>query len=86
MKEAADRGHTVVSVARKVPAQRVPGVTYIEGSLLDIPGLLAELQGVDAIILAVAPRGDMAGKVRPAVAELVAEDPAAAAYAPEPIL
>lgn len=74
-KEAADRGHTVVSVARRVPGQRVPGVTYVEGSLLDTPGLLAELQGVDAIILAVAPRGDMAGKVRPAAAELVAELP-----------
>lgn len=76
VQEAVSRGHTVVSVARKVPAERVSGATYVEGSLLDIPGLLAELQGVEAIVVAVAPREDMAGKVRPAVAELVAELPA----------
>ncbi|WP_345751981.1 NAD(P)-dependent oxidoreductase [Microbacterium rhizophilus] len=75
VKEAADRGHTVVSVARKVPADRVPGVTYLEGSILDAPGLLAELQGVDTIVVAVAPREDMAGSVRPALGELVAELP-----------
>ncbi|MEL5992423.1 NAD(P)-dependent oxidoreductase [Microbacterium phosphatis] len=71
VQEAATRGHTVVSVARKVPAERVPGVTYIEGSLLDVPGLLEELRGVEAIICAVAPRGDMEGRVRPALGELV---------------
>lgn len=75
VKEAADRGHTVVSVARKVPAERVEGATYLEGSLLDVPGLLAELQGVDAIIVTVSPRGDMAGSVRPAIAELAAALP-----------
>ena len=26
--EAVSRGHTVVSVARKVPAERIEGVTY----------------------------------------------------------
>ena len=41
--EAADRGHSVLSVARKVAAERIPGVTYIEGTLLDVPSLLAEL-------------------------------------------
>ncbi|MER7796266.1 NAD(P)H-binding protein [Microbacterium sp. NPDC096154] len=75
VKEAADRGHTVVSVARKAPAERAAGVTYVEGSLLDVPGLLAELSGVETIVVAVAPRVDMAGQVRPAIAELVAELP-----------
>jgi len=75
VKEAAQRGHTVVSVARSVPTERVEGVTYVEGSLLDAPGLASELEGVDVVVVAVAPREDMAGKVRPAVAELAAALP-----------
>ena len=35
--EAVRRGHTVVSVARSVPAERIEGATYIEGTLLDVP-------------------------------------------------
>ena len=68
--EAADRGHTVLSVARKVAADRVAGVTYVEGTLLDVPSLLAALQGVDGVVVAVAPRGDMQGLVRPNVEAL----------------
>lgn len=70
--EAAQRGHTVVSIARSVPGERVEGVTYLEGSILDVPSLVAELAGVEVVAVSVAPRGDMAGKVREAVAELVA--------------
>ncbi len=74
--EAVRRGHTVVSIARSVPTQRVEGATYLEGTLLDVPSLVAELQGVDVVVSAVAPRGDMLGLVRPNLAELVAELPA----------
>ncbi len=74
-KEAAERGHTVVSVARNAPAERADGVAYVEGSLLDVPGLVTELEGVETVIVSVAPRGDMEGKVRPAVAELAAALP-----------
>lgn len=63
--EAAERGHTVVSVARSIPGERVEGVTYIEGTLLDVPALAAELEGVDVVVSAIAPRGDMLGQVRP---------------------
>ncbi len=73
--EAVSRGHTVVSVARSVPTERIDGATYIEGTLLDVPGLLAELEGVDVIVSAVAPRGDMLGNLRPSIAELLAELP-----------
>ena len=73
--EGVARGHTMVSVARSVPAERVDGATYIEGTLLDVPGLLEELEGVDVIVSAVAPRGDMLGKLRPSIAELVDELP-----------
>lgn len=68
--EAVRRGHTAVSVARSLPVERIPGVTYIEGTLLDVPGLVTELMGVEVLVVAAAPRGDMAGLVRPAVTEL----------------
>ncbi len=73
--EAVRRGHTVVSIARTVPTERVEGATYLEGTVLDVPGLVAQLEGVDVVVSAVAPRGDMEGKLRPAVAELVAALP-----------
>ena len=73
--EAVERGHTVVSVARSIPGERIPGATYVEGTLLDVPSLVAELQGVDVVVVAVPARGDMSGLVRPAVAELLAAPP-----------
>jgi uncharacterized protein len=73
--EAVRRGHTVVSVARSVPGERVEGATYVEGSVLDAPGLVAELEGVDVIVFTIPARGDMVGKVRSAVAEIEAALP-----------
>jgi len=70
VQEAVDRGHTVLSVARKMAAERVEGATYLEASLLDVPSLVTQLEGVDVVVSAVAPRGDMLGFVRPAIAEL----------------
>lgn len=68
--EAAQRGHTVLSVSRKVAAERIPGVVYIEGTILDVPSLLTELEGVDVVVVSVSPRGEMAGLVRPNVEAL----------------
>lgn len=68
--EAVERGHTVLSVARSMAADRVPGATYIEGTLLDVPGLLEQLEGVEVVVNAVSPRGSMAGLVRPNLASL----------------
>jgi putative NADH-flavin reductase len=62
--EAVQRGHTVLSVARTAPAERVEGATYVEGTLLDVPALAKELVGADVVISAVAPRGEMEGQVR----------------------
>ena len=73
--EAAGRGHTVLSVSRKVAGDRVAGVTYVEGTLLDVPSLLTELQGVDAVVIAVSPRGEMEGLVRPNVEALASTLP-----------
>ena len=63
--EAVDRGHTVLSIARSVPAERVVGASYVEGTLLDVPGLVAQLIGADVVVSAIAPRGEMEGLVRP---------------------
>jgi putative NADH-flavin reductase len=73
--EAVNRGHTVVSVARSVPAERVEGATYVEGTILDVPSLVAELDGVDVVVSTIPARGDMLGLVRPNVAALVAALP-----------
>jgi putative NADH-flavin reductase len=70
--EAVQRGHTVVSVARSIPAERIDGVSYIEASLLDVPGLAAQLEGVEVLVVSVPARGDMLGKVQDNVAALVA--------------
>lgn len=73
--EAVARGHSVISVARSVPAQRIEGAIYLEGNILDVPGLLAQIDEVDVVVQALSPRGDMVGKVRPSTAELFAALP-----------
>lgn len=73
--EGVSRGHSVISVARSVPTARVEGAVYVEGTILDVPGLITQIEGVDVVIQALSPRGNMAGKVRPATAELVAALP-----------
>ena len=75
--EAARRGHEVVSVSRKAPENPAPGVRYVEGSVLDTAAILSAVGDVDAIVVALSPRGDMVGKVRPAIAELFAAMPGA---------
>lgn len=61
--EAASRGHEVVSVSRNEPSEKVAGVEYVRGSILDLDGLAAQFDGADAVISAVAPRGDMTDEV-----------------------
>lgn len=73
--EAVARGHEVISVSRRLPAEPVDGATYVEGTILDVPALLEKIGDVDVVIQALSPRGDMAGKVRPATAELFAALP-----------
>lgn len=73
--EAVRRGHTVLSIARHTPSERVEGATYVEASLLDVPALAEQLAGVDLVIVAVAPRGDMLGLVRPNLAALFSQLP-----------
>ena len=76
VEEAVNRGHSVLAIARRIPSERFHGATYIEGSLTDVPDLLAQLQGVDVVVSAVAPRGDMEGLVRPNLTSLISLLPA----------
>ena len=70
VEEAVKRGHSVLAIARRIPSERHAGAIYIEGSLTDVPSLLTQLEGVDVVVSAVAPRGDMLGLVRPNIAAL----------------
>src|SRR5215218_8870009 len=71
--EAVKRGHTVTSVSRNLPEQRVDGVEYVTGSLLDSDTRARALADADVVVVAVAPRGDMAGQVHPGITALAAE-------------
>jgi putative NADH-flavin reductase len=70
--EAAQRGHTVTSISRKAPEQRIDGVEYVEGSLLDADTRAKVLANSDVVVVTVAPRGNMAGRVHPGITALAA--------------
>ena len=70
---AAERGHSVTSVSRNLPDQRVDGVGYLLGSLLDADTRAKVLADSDVVVVTVAPRGDMAGRVHPGITALAAE-------------
>lgn len=74
---AAVRGLPVTSFTRRESATQIAGVTYKVGSLLEPADRAAALAGADVVVVAAAPRGDMAGKLRPAIAELATEAEAA---------
>ncbi|VXB95150.1 conserved hypothetical protein [Microbacterium sp. 8M] len=69
--EAASRGHEVVSVSRKEPSERIEGVEYVQGDVLDPASLADTLAGADVVVSAISPRGDMTDKGLDAVRALV---------------
>lgn len=69
--EARRRGHEVTALSRKLPAERVDGVDYREGSALDQAVLADVTAARDVVLVALSPRGDMAGKVEGVVESLV---------------
>jgi len=69
--EGARRGHDITAVSRTAPEQPVEGVEYVTGSALDPAVLDAVLAGRDAVLVAVSPRGDMAGRVQGLVDDLI---------------
>ncbi len=74
---AAVRGFDVTSVSRGEVAQQLAGVKYTQGSLLDPADRARILAAADVVVVAASPRGDMAGALRPAIAQLAAEADAA---------
>lgn len=73
--EAVSRGHRVISISRARPDDPAEGVDYESASLLDPDALLLLVSDADAVIVAASPRGEMAGKLRPAIAALAAALP-----------
>jgi len=61
VREAASRGHTVLSISRSEPAERAPGVRYELGSVEDVAPRV--VPGADVVVAALSPRGGMAGRL-----------------------
>jgi uncharacterized protein len=61
VREAAARGHEVVSVSRSQPAEPVEGVRYEVGPAEEVASRV--VPGADAVVATLSPRGDMAGRL-----------------------
>jgi len=61
VREAASRGHTVISVSRSKPEETVEGVQYEIGGAEEVADRV--IPGADAVVAALSPRGDMAGRL-----------------------
>ncbi|GAB08258.1 hypothetical protein GOARA_006_00170 [Gordonia araii NBRC 100433] len=70
VERAAAAGHQVTSFSRSVPEQRIDGVEYVTGSVLDPQLQERAVSDADVVVSAISPRGDMAGKTREALAEI----------------
>jgi uncharacterized protein len=62
--EAAARGHQVTALSRSLPNAPIPNVTYIQGDATDEATLSAVIEGADAVVGALAPRGQLASTFR----------------------
>lgn len=61
VREAASRGHSVISVSRTKPKEPVEGVQYELGAVEELaPRVIA---GADTVVAALSPRGDMSGRL-----------------------
>lgn len=65
VKEAAGRGHDVISFSRTVPEAdaRVEGVRYEAGSMLDAEARTRAITGSDVVVSALSPRGELDGRI-----------------------
>ncbi len=61
VREAAARGHAIVSVSRSAPAEQVAGVRYELGDAEDVAARV--VTGADVVVAALSPRGDTAGRL-----------------------
>ena len=70
--EAANRGHELTLLSRSTPQDPPGGARVITGSVLDGDVLSQALDGAEVVVGALAPRGDMEGKVADAYADVAA--------------
>lgn len=68
VREAASRGHQVISVSRSEPQEPVEGVRYEVGNVQDVAQRVTA--GADVVVAALSPRGDMAGRLVEVYGEL----------------
>lgn len=59
-REAAGRGHSVISWSRHQPKEPIEGVRYETGDAADAVSII---DGADVVIAALSPRGDLEGKL-----------------------
>jgi putative NADH-flavin reductase len=71
VREAASRGHQVISVSRTRPSDPVTGVRYEIGSAEQLAPEL--ISGADAVVATLSPRGDMAGRLVQIYGDLAAQ-------------
>ncbi|MDT8910028.1 NAD(P)H-binding protein [Amycolatopsis sp. PS_44_ISF1] len=62
--EAAARGHQVTALSRSQPEAPVAGVAYVQGDASDETTLASVIEGAEAVVAALAPRGPLAGVFR----------------------
>jgi uncharacterized protein len=62
--EAAARGHQVTALSRSLPDAAIPNVTYVQADATDEAALSAAIEGADAVVGALAPRGPLASTFR----------------------
>lgn len=74
---AVQRDLDVVGVSRGEVAEQLSGVRYQRGSILSAEDRARLVAESDVVVVAVSPRGDMLGKVRPAIAALAKQADAA---------
>jgi putative NADH-flavin reductase len=67
-REAASRGHRVISVSRSEPKEPMDGVRYEVGPVEEVAPRV--IQDADVVVAALSPRGDMAGRLVEAYGEL----------------
>ncbi len=70
VQEAAKRGHHVTAYSRTAPAEPVPGVHYVQASLLEEGAVAAAVAGQDVVVEALAPRGELAGQLEGLIGDL----------------
>jgi putative NADH-flavin reductase len=61
VREAANRGHAVVSISRSQPTEPVPGVRYELGDVEEVSARV--IASADVVVACLSPRGEMAGRL-----------------------